>query len=83
MVDPQAAVPACNQAPWKWFSVLPIVFAMFAIVALAASVVLYVAFPYRGVAVPRAPWLGEAMRRGVDRFPTLHPRDDWRERQRG
>ena len=44
---------------------------MLAIVALAASVVLYVAFPNRGMQVPHAPWLGEVMQRTVDRFRTL------------
>lgn len=50
---------------------LSIVLAMLVILVLATSVVLYVAFPHRGLQVPHAPWLGEALRRTVDKFPTL------------
>lgn len=39
---------------------------MLAILVLAGGVVLYVAYPHRGEDVPGAPWLGEAMRKGVD-----------------
>lgn len=39
---------------------------MMLILAAAAAVVLYVIYPHRGFAVPRAPWLGEAMQRVVD-----------------
>lgn len=39
--------------------------------ALAGLVVVYVAYPRRGEQVPRAPWLGEAMTRGVNALPTL------------
>lgn len=53
-----------------------IVFAMLGIVALAGLVVLYVAFPHRGHDVPRAAWVGTAMRRGVDRLPTLDNQSD-------
>ena len=45
--------------------------AMLVIVALAALVVLYVAFPHRGERMPAAPWLGKAMRKSVDVAPTL------------
>ena len=31
----------------------------------------YVAFPHRGEEVPGAPWLGDAMTRGVEALPTL------------
>ena len=48
-----------------------IVFTMLATVVLAAIVVLYVAYPHRGQDVPSLPWLGDAMRRGVARLPTL------------
>ena len=41
------------------------------IIVLAGVVVLYVAFPHRGEEVPNAPWVGDAMRKGVDRLPTL------------
>jgi len=45
--------------------------AMVLILAAAAAVFLYVAFPHRGQDVPGAPWLGEAMKRGVDALPVL------------
>jgi hypothetical protein len=51
--------------------VILIVLTMLAIVVLAAAVVLYVAYPHRGQDVPSVPWLGDAMRRGVARLPTL------------
>ena len=57
-----------------------IVLAMLGIVALAGLVVLYVAYPRRGQAVPNAPWLGEAMRKGVNRLPTVDNQRDQRER---
>ncbi len=38
---------------------------------LAAAVMLYAAFPYRGADTPLAPSLGRAMRWGVDSLPTL------------
>ena len=56
-----------------------ILFAMLGIVVLAGLVVLYVAYPHRGESVPNAPWLGEAMRKGVNRLPTV---DNQRENQR-
>ncbi|MET0838773.1 MAG: hypothetical protein ABWY19_08340 [Marmoricola sp.] len=40
---------------------------------LAAVIMLYVAYPYRGQATPLTPRLGEAMRRGVESLPTLDP----------
>lgn len=39
--------------------------------AVAGAVVLYVAYPRRGAEVPHAPWLGQAMKRGVEALPTL------------
>ena len=57
---------------------IPIIVAMIVIVLLAAAVVLYVAFPHRGEEMPHAPWVGEAMRKGVQRLPTL---DNQREQQ--
>lgn len=57
----------------------PIVIAMLVIVLLAGTVVLYVAFPHRGEEMPHAPWVGDAMRKGVERLPTL---DNQRERER-
>ena len=43
-----------------------LVLLMLAILLAAGAVVVYVAFPHRGEEVPGAPWLGEAMQRGVD-----------------
>jgi hypothetical protein len=51
--------------------VLAILFAMIGIVLLAALVVVYVAYPHRGEEVQNLPWVGEAMRKGVERLPTL------------
>ncbi|MCZ4498147.1 MAG: hypothetical protein JWQ74_700 [Marmoricola sp.] len=45
--------------------------AMLLTLVVAATVVVYVAFPHRGEDVPGAPWLGEALRRGVDAVPVL------------
>ena len=50
---------------------LSIVLAMLAILAIAGAVVLYVAYPHRGEDMPHTPWVGEAMRKGVDALPTL------------
>jgi hypothetical protein len=55
-----------------------IVIAMFLIVLLAVLVVVYVAYPHRGEDVPNAPWVGEAMRKGVSLLPTLDNRSDHR-----
>ena len=38
---------------------------------LAAAVILYAAYPYRGEDTPLAPSVGRAMRWGVDSLPTL------------
>jgi hypothetical protein len=59
--------------------VISIVIAMLVILILAAVVVLYVAFPHRGEDVPHTPWVGDAMRKGVDLLPTL---DNQRARER-
>jgi hypothetical protein len=53
---------------------ISILLAMTGIVAIAVLVVLYVAYPHRGEDVPTAPWVGDAMRRGVARLPTLDNR---------
>ena len=55
---------------------ISILLAMLAIVLLAALVVLYVAFPHRGQEVPNAPWVGDAMRKGVNLLPTLDNQSD-------
>ncbi|MFL6024991.1 MAG: hypothetical protein ACJ72O_16745 [Marmoricola sp.] len=45
--------------------------AMLLILVAAAAVFVYVAYPHRGQEVPHAPWLGEALKRGVDAMPVL------------
>lgn len=62
----------------KECSVIPIVLAMLVIMVLAGVVVLYVAFPHRGQEMPHTPWVGEAMKKGVNMLPTL---DNQRDRQ--
>jgi hypothetical protein len=49
--------------------------AMLLILSVAGVVVAYVAFPHRGEDLPVAPWLGDAMKRGVDALPTLEESD--------
>jgi uncharacterized membrane protein len=53
------------------FPLLLLILAMLAIIVVAVLVVTYVAYPHRGEEVPGAPWLGEAMTKGVDSLPTL------------
>jgi len=55
---------------------IPIILAMFGIILLAGVVVLYVAYPHRGEEVPNAPWVGEALRKGVSKLPTLDNQSD-------
>jgi hypothetical protein len=50
-----------------------IVVVLLVALVLAAAVMLYVAYPYRGEETPLTPLLGQAMRRGVDALPTLDP----------
>lgn len=57
---------------------IPVLVAMLVILALAGLVVLYVAYPHRGEDVPNAPWVGDALRKGVDALPTL---DNQREQE--
>jgi hypothetical protein len=57
---------------------LSIFLAMLVILVLAGTVVLYVAFPHRGEEMPHAPWVGDAMRKGVELLPTL---DNQQERE--
>ncbi|HLN79071.1 MAG TPA: hypothetical protein VK204_18655 [Nocardioidaceae bacterium] len=54
---------------------------MLGILVLAGTVVVYVAFPHRGEEVPNAPWVGDALRKGVDMLPTLDNQREW-ERER-
>jgi hypothetical protein len=56
---------------------ISIVLAMLVIMMLAGIVVLYVAFPHRGEDMPHTPWVGDAMRKGVDRLPTLDNQRAW------
>jgi hypothetical protein len=50
-----------------------IVVVLLVALVLAAVVMLYAAYPYRGEDTPLTPMLGRAMRRGVDSLPTLDP----------
>jgi hypothetical protein len=52
--------------------------AMLLILAVAGAVVAYVAFPHRGEELPVAPWLGDAMKRGVEALPTLEDSESGR-----
>lgn len=53
---------------------LVIVLAMLACLVVAGLVVAYVAYPHRGEQMPRTPWLGTALRRTVEKAPTLDRR---------
>jgi len=48
-----------------------IVFVMLLVLAVAALVMTFAAYPNRGQEVPRAPWLGQALNRAVDAMPHL------------
>jgi hypothetical protein len=48
-----------------------IVVALSIALVLAAAVMFYAAYPYRGEETPISPRLGEAMRRGVQSLPTV------------
>lgn len=50
---------------------LPLVLMMLLILLVAGAVVAYVAYPHRGEEMPGVPWVGEAMRKGVDQMPVL------------
>ena len=52
-----------------------IIVAMTVIVAIAAVVVVYVAYPHRGERLPVVPILGDAMRKSVDALPTVAGED--------
>lgn len=56
---------------------LSIVLAMLVILAIAGVIVVYVAFPHRGEDVPHTPWVGDAMRKGVNSLPTLDNQRAW------
>lgn len=53
-----------------------LLFAMIGILLIAGVVVLYVAYPHRGEDVPSAPWVGDALRKGVNLLPTLDNQTD-------
>ena len=55
---------------------ISVLLAMLGIVLLAALVVVYVAFPHRGIEVPHAAWLGRAISAGIGWVPTLDPDAD-------
>lgn len=63
---------------------LAIIGALVPAVLVAAAVMVYVAYPYRGERMPLLPGLGEAMRRGVEALPTLEEgsQEDDRTRER-
>jgi hypothetical protein len=42
---------------------------------VAGLTMLYVTYPRRGQAVPRVPWLGEALQRRVEALPTIEPEE--------
>lgn len=52
-----------------WLSLLVLLMGL----AVAGLTMLYVSYPRRGQAVPRAPWLGEAMQRRIEALPTVVP----------
>jgi hypothetical protein len=56
---------------------LSLVFIMLVILALAGVIVVYVAFPHRGEEVPHTPWVGDALRKGVNLLPTLDNQRAW------
>lgn len=50
-----------------------IVLVLLPALVLAAAVLVYAAFPYRGAETPGVPVVGRLMRRGVQRLPTVAP----------
>jgi hypothetical protein len=56
--------------------VLTLVIFMAVILLITAIIGTYVAFPYRGERLPAAPWLGDAMRKGVEALPVLDEDDN-------
>ncbi len=57
---------------------LAIVLMMLLALAVSGAVVVYVAYPHRGEALPVVPQLGVAMRKGVDSLPTIGDHEDIR-----
>lgn len=54
---------------------LSLVLFMLGVLVLSGLIVAYVAYPHRGQRLPAAPWLGDAMRRGVRAMPTIDKQD--------
>ena len=50
---------------------ISILVTMLVILVLAGLVVVYVAYPHRGEEMPNLPWVGDAMKKGVDARPPL------------
>jgi hypothetical protein len=50
-----------------------VVLSMIVIVAVAAVVVVYAAYPHRGRDVPVIPWVGGAMRKAKDAVTVVEP----------
>ncbi len=59
---------------------LTILITMLLIVLLAGAVVVYVAYPHRGEELPKAPWVGEKMRQGADKIPTIDAEREYERR---
>ncbi|WP_435771181.1 hypothetical protein [Nocardioides sp. SYSU DS0651] len=58
-------------------NVLFVVLAVLTSMVVAGLVVVYVAYPHRGMQVPYVPWLGDALQRAVGSAPVIdeHERD--------
>lgn len=52
---------------------------LFIALVAAGAVVIYVLYPHRDEELPYAPWLGDAMRKGVDALPTIDNTEDSRD----
>jgi hypothetical protein len=50
-----------------------VVLVLLVALALAALVIVYAAYPYRGEETPVSPRVGRALRRGVESMPTIEP----------
>ena len=61
----------------------PIVVVLLLALALAAAIMLYAAYPYRGEDTPLTPRIGDALRRGVESLPTIDLQDQHRTTDQG
>jgi hypothetical protein len=50
-----------------------VVLVLLVALALAALVIVYAAYPYRGEETPVSPRVGRALKRGVASMPTIEP----------